>query len=191
MRLILATLVGFLWPVLASADPQIKSGWSWAYQTGVMTDNRAGDALNPANSEWVENYLLGFLLGYEKPWGETRFTFGAEFQANAHFGNQGFYELVVPVTLRYHPESSWWNAFDSFAAGLGYSHYSELSDIELSNYDGEGRRNLFYWFIELEFAELNARDNLFVRIHHRSNAFDTVTPNGGSNALVVGFRRRF
>jgi hypothetical protein len=174
-----------------SATSEPDATWWWAYQTGVMTDDRAAEALNPSRTRFTENYLLGFVLGYDRQIGQSRFSIGAEFQANAHFGDQGFYEIVAPVSVRYHPDQSWGNAFDSFAFGFGYSHYSELSNLELENYDGMSRRNLFYWYLEAEFAELASGDNLFIRLHHRSNAYDTVEPNGGSNVWTIGFRREF
>jgi hypothetical protein len=176
----------------AAADNKADGTWWWAYQTGVMTDGRASEALQPWRTEFVDYYMIGLSLGYDLPIANSNFTIGAEIQTNAHFGNQGYYELVgVPIALRYHPDNSWWGAFESFAFGLGYSHNSELSRLELDNYDGETRRNLFYWYLEVEFAELAPGDSFFMRLHHRSNAYDTVTPNGGSNALIVGFRRGF
>lgn len=174
----------------ARADTLGEGRWSLGYQTGVMTNQRAHEAINPAEVEFVDNYILGLLVGYDLPIGTSRFTFGAEFQANMHFGDQGFYEIVVPVVLRYYPQDSWWDAFDSFSFGLGGSHYSEISKVERENY-GESRRNLVYWFLEAEFATSNIDETIFARIHHRSNAFDALTPNGGSNAFVVGFRRAF
>lgn len=183
-----------IWAVLASvsaqADVPDQGAWSLGYQTGVMTNQRAHEAINPSVVEFVDNYLLGLLAGYDAPIGESRFTFGVEFQLNMHFGDQGFYEIAVPVVLRYHPEDSWWDAFDSFSFGLGGSHYSEISNVERENY-GESRRDLVYWFLEAEFATRNQAETIFARIHHRSNAFDTLEPNGGSNVLVVGFRHAF
>ncbi|ABG32305.1 hypothetical protein CEP88_03675 [Roseobacter denitrificans] len=187
-------LILLLWGTFASyparADVPDEGTWSLGYQTGVMTNQRAHEAINPSVVEFVDSYLLGVLAGYDVPIGESRFSFGIEFQANMHFGDQGFYEIVVPVVLRYHPEESWWDAFDSFSFGLGGSHYSEISNVERENY-GESRRDLVYWFLEAEFATKNADETIFARIHHRSNAFDALEPNGGSNAFVVGFRRAF
>lgn len=181
----------FFCATTAAADPNADGTWYWAYQTGVMTDNRAAEALDPTRTELVDNYLAGFVLGYGHQIGDSRFSIGTELQANVHFGKQGFYEFVIPIAARYHPKKSWWGAFDSFAFGLGFSHYSEISKLERDNYNSQSRRNLIYWYLEVEFAELRPGDNLFARLHHRSNGYDTVKPNGGSNALVVGFRRKF
>lgn len=164
------------------ATPDEQGTWWWAYQTGVMGDGRLGDAMNPGTLELAENYVLGGILGYDRQIGDSRFSIGAKLQANAHVGEQGYYEVVLPVSVRYHFINCWWDAFDSVGFGLGYSHYSEVSELERSNYDGDSRRNLIYWYLELEFAELKPGDNLLLRFHHRSNGYDTVEPDGGSNA---------
>jgi hypothetical protein len=180
-------------PGVASPEPEAPevTRW-WSVQTGIMTDGRAPEALNPTRLELSENFLLGAAVGAERRLGQSRFAIGVEAQALAHFGDQGFLELAfVPVSLRYHFGSSPWGAFDSLAFGLGYSHYSELSRLELENYDGASRRNLIYWYLDLEFAELESGTNLFLRLHHRSNGYDTVEPNGGSNAWIFGIRHTF
>jgi hypothetical protein len=189
----LALMLCTAMPGAASPDREEPGGtrW-WSLQTGVMTGGRAPEALNPSRLELTDNFVLGAAVGAERMLGDSRFALGVEAQALAHFGDQGFYELaVVPLSLRYYFEASPWDAFDSVAFGLGYSHYSELSQLEVSNYDGTSRRNLIYWYLDLEFAELDSGANLFLRLHHRSNGYDTVKPNGGSNAWVFGVRHRF
>lgn len=177
-------------PVAADASSKNGGQWSFGHQTGVMTDGRAHEMLIPSELEFVDAYLAGLVLGYERQYKNTRFSYGAEVQVNGHFGQDSFYEIAVPAIVRYHPEKSWWDAFDSFAFALGGSHYSQTSQLERDNY-GESRRNLFYWYIETEFKTKDPKSSLYARIHHRSNAWDSVEPNGGSNALVIGFRRKF
>ena len=193
-RLLSVLFIGTLCqlPADAMADASTKKGGQWwaGYHTGVMTDGRAHEMFIPNDVELVDAYLAGVIVGYERQIGDSRFSYGAEFQANAHFGQDGFYEIAIPAVLRYHPEKSWWDAFDSFAFALGGSHYSEISALEKEIY-GESRRNLFYWYIETEFKTRDPKSSLFARIHHRSNAWDAVEPNGGSNAFVLGFRKKF
>lgn len=175
-----------------AADVASKNGGEWwfGYQTGVMTDGRAHEMFIPSELEFVDAYLAGLVVGYERQYGDSRFSYGLELQVNSHFGQDSFYEIVLPAVIRYHPEKSWWNAFDSFAFALGGSHYSKTSQLERDNY-GESRRNLVYWYIETEFKTQDPKSSLFARIHHRSNAWGALEPNGGSNAFVLGFRRKF
>lgn len=176
----------------AAAHPpeHVNATWSFGSFVGVMTDDRASEALNPTRVRFVDQYLAGILLGYDQPLGKSRLSLGFELQAVLHVGDQDFYEIALPVTLRYHPENSWWDAFDSFAFGLGGSHYSQISNLERRIY-GESRRNLFYWFLETEFTTNKPGQTLFARLHHRSNGYGTLEPNGGSNALVFGVRHAF
>ncbi len=179
-------------PRSPAAQPlqHVNATWSFGSFAGVMTDDRASEALNPTRVRFVDQYLFGVMLGYDQPLGQSRLSLGFELQAVLHVGDQDFYEIALPLTLRYRPQDSWWDVFDSFAFGLGGSHYSQISDLEREVY-GESRRNLFYWFLEAEFATNEPGETLFARLHHRSNAFGTLRPNGGSNALVFGIRRTF
>lgn len=174
------------------ADVASKNGgeWSFGYQTGVMTDGKAHEMFIPSALEFVDAYLAGLVLGYERQISNTRYSYGVEVQVNGHFGQDSFFEIAVPVILRYHPEKSWWDAFDSFAIALGGSHYSHISRLERENY-GTSRRDLVYWYVETEFKTKDPQSSVYARIHHRSNAWGTFDPNGGSNALVIGFRRKF
>ncbi|MGA9254566.1 MAG: hypothetical protein WBV71_19240 [Roseobacter sp.] len=126
-----------------AADVSSKQGgeWSFGYQTGVMTNGRAHEMFIPSDLEFVDAYLAGFVLGYERQISDSKFSYGVEFQVNGHFGQDSFYEIVVPAIVRYHPEKSWWDAFDSFAFALGGSHNSKRSQLEIFNYR-EFRRNL-------------------------------------------------
>ena len=79
---------------------------------------------------------------------------------------------------------------ESFAFGLGGSHTTEVPQVEIDTNDGS-RRNLIYWMLETEFQTGTPGNTLFFRIHHRSDAWGLLEPEGGSNALALGFRRVF
>lgn len=175
----------------AKADPDPDGKWWLGYQTGVYAKGTAFNATNPATTELVNRYLIGLNFGYDKQIGQSPFEWGIEFQANYQFGAQDLYELVLPVSLRYHPSFTWSEPYvDSVGFGLGMSYYNKQSTLEMEKY-GQTRKDYVYWYIEIEFAELKPGDNLYLRLHHRSNAFGALEPNGGSNAFVVGFRRSF
>lgn len=72
----------------------------------------------------------------------------------------------------------------------GGAHATALPQVEINN-DGATRRNLIYWLFEVEFATRRPGDRVFLRLHHRSDAFGLLDPPAGSNAVVVGLRRSF
>ena len=79
---------------------------------------------------------------------------------------------------------------DSLAFGLGMSHTTEVPIVEIETRGGS-RRNLIYWMLESEFATSDPARRWFVRIHHRSDAWGTLEPEGGSNAIAIGIRQDF
>jgi hypothetical protein len=94
------------------------------------------------------------------------------------------------LTIRYRPEKPWPKQFEAVAFGLGMSHATEIPQVEIDKGD-DSRRNLFYWFFETEFRTDNPKRSWFIRIHHRSDAWRTLTPEGGSNAIALGIRQDF
>ena len=72
----------------------------------------------------------------------------------------------------------------------GKLEYKIRPEIEVEM-RGESQRNLIYWMLETEFKTKDPRNRWFFRVHHRSDAWGTMDKEGGSNALVFGFRRSF
>ncbi|AXI44791.1 hypothetical protein C1J03_01335 [Sulfitobacter sp. SK012] len=190
LRPVIVALSLFAGTASADTEEPKKNGWSFALFTGAMTNNNAGGSVNPQKVAFTDNYVAGAILGYSHALGGSNWSLGAELQFNRHFGKQDFGELVLPVVVRYHPEQPWLPYFDSLAFGLGGSRYTKLSQVEVDNY-GDSRKTLIYWFLEAEIDFGHPRDSVFFRLHHRSNGFGAMMPNGGSNALVVGYRRDF
>jgi hypothetical protein len=180
-----------LGPAPAAAEPDPPGRWSWAVQAGAMTDGRAEDMLVPGRAALVGDHLAGIVLGYDRRIGAGGLSWGAELQANLHSGDDPLAEIVLPLSLRYRPEREWFGAVGSVAFGLGYSVYSDEARVELDLYGGQARRGLVYWYLEAETSEVAPGRTLFVRLHHRSDGFGTLSPEGGSNAWVAGFRREF
>jgi hypothetical protein len=50
---------------------------------------------------------------------------------------------------------------------------------------------MLYWMLEAEFGPRDAQRSVFLRLHHRSNAYGLFAEAGGSNVMVLGLRRRW
>lgn len=167
-----------------------NTSWSLAGYLGAMTTNRADELLQPGELEYDSYNLAGLALAYDRPLGNSRWSAGFEIQLTQHFGSQEYLEIGLPVTIRYRPENPWLKSVESFAFGLGGSHSTEVPQIEVETRGGS-RRNLIYWMLEAEFRTKKPGDSWFFRIHHRSDAWGLLEPEGGSNALAIGLRRKF
>lgn len=184
----LAALFGLLATTHSThADGVIPATWSHSGYVGNMTSDTVDDLLS--GPDFVDNYLIGYALAYDRPI-SARWSVGAELQLTYHFGDQTYGEIGLPLTVRYRPEDPWFQKFEGFAFGLGMSHATEVPEIETIRGD-DSRRNLFYWFLESEFKTNNPQQSWFVRIHHRSDAWQTLEPEGGSNAIAIGWRHDF
>ncbi len=163
--------------------------WSNTFYLGNMTENKWEELFQ--GPDFVDNYLVGYALTYDRPISE-RWSVGAELQFTYHFGDQDYGEIGLPLTMRYRPVEPWPKFFESVAFGVGLSYTTDESDVEIDNGNGEEvSQTLIYWMFETEFATNNPNRRWFVRIHHRSDGFETITPEGGSNALVLGIRQDF
>ncbi|MFK7764133.1 MAG: hypothetical protein AB8B62_12795 [Roseobacter sp.] len=161
--------------------------WSHTAYVGNMTSDRVEGLFE--GPSFIDNYLVGYALTYDHPL-NARWSVGAELQFTYHFGDQTYGEVGLPFTLRYRPERPWPRPVEALAFGLGMSHATKIPQVEIEKDDGS-RRNLFYWLAEVEFKTDDPGRTWFVRIHHRSNAWGVLEPNGGSNALALGIRHDF
>lgn len=161
--------------------------WSHTGYLGAMTTDRVSEFVDGA--DYYGSGLLGYALAYDHAL-NARWSVGFELQATYHFGEQSYGEFGLPVTIRYRPQQPWVAALDGFAFGLGMSHATEVPRIEVETRGGS-RRNLIYWMLEAEFKTGDPDRSWFARIHHRSDAWGTLKPEGGSNALVLGLRHDF
>jgi len=163
---------------------------SLSLQGGQMTTNGIDDVFNPTKTDFTNAYFGGLILGYEVPLDDPRWALGAEVQLNHHFGQDTFQELVLPVTIRYSPARPWPAVIDSFAFGLGISHASETPLLEVVK-RGESQRTLVYFSLETAFSVGDGNDDIFVRLHHRSDAYGLFATDSGSNAFAIGWRHGF
>lgn len=157
---------------------------------GQMTTNGIDEVFFPNKTNFTDAYFAGLILGYEVPLSDPRFAVGAEIQLNHHFGQDTFQELVLPVTIRYSPARPWPAVLDSFAFGLGLSHTSETPLLEVVR-RGESQRTLVYFSLETAFSVGEGDDDIFVRLHHRSDGYGLFAADSGSNAFAIGWRHGF
>jgi hypothetical protein len=179
--------VGLFLAAPTIADPLEEPQWSHNVYLGLMTSNKADELVT--GPDVVGQQLFGYALAYDRPIG-ARWSVGFEVQATYHFGDQTYGEFGLPLTVRYRPAEPWIPTMESMAFGLGMSHTTEIPDIEVRTRGGS-RRDLIYWMLEAEFETGSPDLHWFFRIHHRSDAWGTLKPEGGSNALAIGLRKTF
>jgi len=96
----------------------------------------------------------------------------------------------LPIIGRWEP-FPWDEVVDtSLAFGIGPSYASSKPKVEVAN-DGDSRRLLVYWMLEIEVGPPDKGWSAIFRLHHRSGAFGLVADEGGSNAMVIGLKQRF
>lgn len=176
--------------IVAALAPnaQGEPAWELTVFGGQMTDNVWEEAILPGQTELVDSYLIG--CGVARDFAAWRaFDFGIEGQAVAHFGAQDHLEFNVPFYARYStPEG--WRIFKSFTFGLGLSYATKVPQTEIDR-DGQSTREMFYWMGEIEFHLPSDDYTMVFRLHHRSDGYGVFEENSGSNALVLGLRRKF
>ena len=79
---------------------------------------------------------------------------------------------------------------DSFAFGLGLSHTTETPLLEVVK-RGESQRTLVYFSLETAFSVGEGDDDIFFRLHHRSDGYGLFAADSGWNAFAVGWRHGF
>lgn len=158
---------------------------------GQLTTNGIDDVPFPGRLDFANSHLAGFLIGYEIPIWNDRWQIGVEVQLSHHFGMDTYHEFVVmPATIRYSPARPWLPVIDSFAFGIGLSHTTETPLVEVLR-RGESQRTLVYFTLETAFVLGDGGDHLFVRLHHRSDAYGLFETDAGSNGFALGWRRAF
>ena len=173
------------------------AGTSIAVFAGVLTDNPWEEVvLRPWRIDVQRPGLAGRALGrklgapVETRLGTLRF--GIEAQLVRHAGLQDNWEVSLPLTARLTPRRPLLRAIDSVSGGIGLSRATRPPAFERQRGGGDAQRIKVHWHIELahELRDAPATE-LFVRLHHRSNAYGLMGPGGSSNGLVAGLRHSF
>lgn len=176
------TLVQVTAAVGTPADELVA--WRATVWGGVMTDNDLGDSLTFQDIELEDSGLIGLGISRQVGGGNT-ITVEGELQLFRHFGRQDHFEGTAALALR-------WELSPSFSIALieGLSYATALPEIEDDNNTDESSF-LNYLALEVEFA-YTPEWAIAGRLHHRSGAARQFgNAIGGSNAYLLGVRRRF
>lgn len=157
---------------------------------GLVTNNDWEDALAPWDLEYRESFLAGLAISHRIGRFDHRIDFEIEGQVVRHFGDQDHWEFNLPIVGRW-KTFPWDEDVDtSLAFGIGPSYANEKPPAEVA-IEGDSHRLLVYWMAEIEAGPPDSDWRAVIRIHHRSGAFGLVADEGGSNAIVIGFKQRF
>ncbi len=183
---ILALAIG-----LAEHTPATAEGrWYGSGFAGAMTENEWEKVFDPSTLKFAGSALIGIAVGWERPIGDSRFSYGFEAQAVGHSGRQDHFEFNLPLVLRYTPTQPRRFRFKSVAFGIGPSYATKIPQVEIDR-KGESQRTLIYWMGELEFTRPQPDESLYFRLHHRSDGYGLMEAESGSTGLVLGWRRSF
>jgi hypothetical protein len=152
---------------------------------GAMTDNEWGDlAIDWGSVSWRNSRPVGGIVSREWPVGRWGYV-GIELTVAKYLGEQTHFEFSVPLFVRTpRPENV---LLPSLAYGLGVSYATEPPKTEIAR-TGESTEWLAHWFFDMEFGNDQSKVRPFVRLHHRSHAWETFAARTGSNAIVAGLR---
>lgn len=144
--------------------------------------------VHPDDLDWQDAYFIGGALAYTlDDYREQALSLELEGQIVRHFGAQHLWECNLPIVARWHRFP--WNhrVATTTAFGLGPSYATEVPPVEVE-IEGESRRLLYHWFLELTFGPPDTNWTTSFRLHHRSGGFGSIADEGGSNALTFGIR---
>lgn len=164
-----------------SSEPMPWRATVWG---GVMTDNALGPSLIGQDIRLEDSALLGLGVSRRLAGGESVKVEG-ELQLLQHLGQQDHLEGTVALALRWEMSSRF-----SVAVIEGVSYATAIPEIEAENND-RAAQLLNYLAFEAEYAYA-PQWAIATRLHHRSGVgglFSDV--KGGSNAYLMGIRRRF
>jgi hypothetical protein len=146
---------------------------------------------DPGDVKFADSYFAAgaLSLSLARFW-DKRVGLELEGQVVRHWGDQHLWEFNLPVVARWHrfPWNTWVNTTAAF--GLGPSYATKVPDVEVG-LEGDSKKFLAHWFMELTLGAPEASWAVSFRLHHRSDAFSLFANEGGSNGLAMGLRLGF
>ncbi|MEM0981486.1 MAG: hypothetical protein AAGH78_14575 [Cyanobacteria bacterium P01_H01_bin.58] len=158
--------------------------WRTTVWGGVMTDNALGPSLIGQDIRLEDSALMGLGVSRRLAGGESIKVEG-ELQLLQHLGQQDHLEGTAALALRWEMSSRF-----SVAVIEGVSYATDIPEIEAENND-RAAQLLNYLAFEVEYAYA-PQWAIATRLHHRSGVSGLFSDvKGGSNAYLMGIRRRF
>jgi len=165
------------------AAPQAETGYS--VFAGQMSDNEWGEFFDDWGSIRFRDATT-FGVGVNREWPVWRLGYlGTELQVLGWVGEQRHLEFTLPLTIRTPRTESPY--IPSLAYGVGLSYATSPPESEIAR-TGESTELLAHWFFEIEFGGPGSDWRPYLRLHHRSHAWEAFDARTGSNALLVGVR---
>jgi hypothetical protein len=172
---------------------EYRSDYAATVYFGRMTDVHSWHNifLDPGQVGFVDaNLFAGAISLTLARYLENALNIELEGQVVRYFGDQDNWEFNLPVAVRW-GRFPWNNTVETTAAfGLGPSYATEVPPVEVE-LDGDSKKLLAYWFVELTAGPPKASWTTVLRLHHRSGGFGALSKDGGSNSLALGLKFRF
>ncbi len=185
--LLLCAGAGFLAPPAEAGNP--RSG-SLAFYGARWSDNYFGE-LVVFETEFRDSYVWVLAASRELSSLNDSLTLEGEVNVGRHTGLQDHLEYNGLLLARWHTFPWDRHLASTGAFGIGYSYAEERPRVEFSSED-DTERSLAFMALEITFSAPKATAwETFLRIHHRSDAYDLVADGRGSNFLGVGIRHHF
>lgn len=180
----------FMFVIISSQETFAKEPWYLSFYAGQSNHKKYIDYFK-LQSAPEDSYIFAIAGGKSILRLHEKVTIDAEGIIAQHAGKQSNQEFGVALILR-----TRFNVSDSinlgFAVGDGLSYTSTIPKIETDNSEDTARLlNLLLTEVTVGFNK--SKIDTFLRIHHRSGIFGSVSgvDKGGSNFLAVGIRYYF
>lgn len=172
------------------AGAQSPRSGSLAFYGARWSDNYFGE-LVILETEFRDSYVWVLAASRELGSLNDSLTLEGEVNVGRHTGFQDHLEYNGLLLARWHTFPWDRHLASTGAFGIGYSYAEERPRVEFSSED-DTERSLAFMALEITFTAPNASSwETFLRIHHRSDAYDLVADGRGSNFLGMGVRRHF
>ena len=169
-----------------SAPDEERGPWKTALYVGRHTDTRFLQIVQ-GETRFRDSYVAALALSRTwATWADLA-DWEAEVQVAKHWGRQHHGELNAAVLLRW-VRFPWDHRLrTTIALGIGPSVASSTPKVERDR-EKETARRLAFMPFEITAGSPDRQWEGFVRVHHRSGVFDTISRGTGSNFVAGGIR---